>query len=307
MKKIITGLFFTTLVCFQLNCKTAPAANNSNQTNADSPAATPTMATNQANLNAVAQETPLPTFTNADEALTVGKKLLDDLETEKAVEALRQAIKLNPDLADAHFNLGIAYALLEKIEAENAPPIGTIPTTPTPIPKIIRNKQGKKEVVAPPTESEKSFENAVKAYKKMLVKNPKDDVAHFNLGRSYNKLNQDPESLKSLQQAVKLKPDDSEYQTELGVILIKLAQYDEAVAALKKAISIDETNLQAESLLEKAEAGKQRVNFGNKPKPQQTPPPTGKSRSNPKSDSTAKPAEKSPPPPALPATKNANK
>ena len=294
MRRILTVVFSATLVCFQFNCTTNTAGNSNLTTNANLPS--PTAETNQANVNAVAQETPLPTFTNADEALTVGKKLLDDLETDKAVEALRQAIKLNPDLADAHFNLGIAYALLEKIEADSAPPVGETTPTPTPI------RRGKKEI-APLTVSEKSFENAVKAYKKILAKNPKDDAAHFNLGRSYNKLNQDPEALKSLQQAVKLKPDDGEYQTELGVILIKLAQYAEAVAALKKAISIDATNLQAESLLEKAEAGRKRVDFGNKPKPpQQQQQETGRPRPNPKPATNSKPPDAPPPPP----TKNAN-
>lgn len=300
MRKVLTIIFSATLVCCQLNCAEETAENNSNQTLANANLASPTAETNQANVNAAApEETPLPIFTDANEALTVGKKLLDDIETEKAVEALRQAIKLNPDLADAHFNLGIAYALLEKIEAESAPSLNEATPTPTPI------KKGKKEVTSL-TASEKSFENAVKAYKKILAKNPKDDAAHFNLGRSYNKLNQDPEALKSLRQAVKLKPDDGEYQTELGVILIKLAQYAEAVAALKKALAIDETNLQAESLLEKAEAGRKRVDFGNKPKPPQPPPPppeTGRPRPNPKPATNSKPPGVPPPPPP---TKNAN-
>ena len=299
MRKILINLFLIALIGFQLNCAKYTTADNSNQANANLPETA--AETNQANANAVAvaEETPLPTFTSADEALSVGKTLLDDLEAEKAVEALRQAIKLNPDLADAHFNLGIAYALLEKVEEDNPPPV----TEPTPTP--VKVKKGKKEAIEL-SASEKSFENAVKAYKKNLAKNPEDDQAHYNLGRSYNKLNKDPEALKSLQQAVKLKPDDDEYQTELGVILIKLAQYQEAAAALKKAVAINSGNLQAESLLEKAEAGRRRVDFGNKPKPPQQqaqlePP---RRRENPKLATNSKLDAALPPPPPPSPRKN---
>ncbi len=299
MKKVFINLFFTTLVCFQFNCTTNTTADNSNQANANLSAETVQA---NANANAVApEETPLPTFTSADEALTVGKTLLDDLEAEKAVEALRQAISLNPDLADAHFNLGIAYALLEKVEEDNPPPATEL--TPTPV------KKGKKETIQL-TASEKSFENAVKTYKKILAKNPEDDAAHYNLGRSYNKLNKDPEALKSLQQAVKLKPEDGEYQTELGVILIKLAQYQEAAAALKKAVAIDSGNLQAESLLEKAEAGRRRVDFGNKPKPpQQAQLEPTRRRENPKlaTNSKLNDAALPPPPPPPPPSPSPRK
>jgi hypothetical protein len=41
------------------------------------------------------------------------------------------------------------------------------------------------------------------------------------------------------------------------------------VTVLKKAVALDEANSYASDLLEKAEAGKKRINYGVTPKPQQ--------------------------------------
>lgn len=304
MKKVFTVLLLTALAFSSSNCTTNTTAENSNQSNQLNQSnanleAAATAEINQANTNVKPTETPLPTFTNADEALAEGKKLLDALETEKAIEALFQAVKLNPDLAEAHFNLGIAYSLIEKEEEETA--ITQIEATPTPKPtrKVKKN--------APPVRtknSEKAFDNAVKAYKKILAKNKKDDAAHFNLGRAYNKLNEDQDAMKALREAVKLKPDDAEYQLEYGAILMKLAQYAEAVGALKKAVSLDDSNLQAQDLLEKAEAGRRRIDFGNKPKLPPLPPVQQqpiRPRENPRPRATPKPKQE-----PTPETKNAN-
>src|SRR5437016_5880592 len=63
--------------------------------------------------NANSEESPFAYITDANTAMAEGDRLFDENQTEMAIEAYRQAIKLNPDLADAHFKLGIAYALLE--------------------------------------------------------------------------------------------------------------------------------------------------------------------------------------------------
>ena len=187
-------------------------------------------------------------FTSATEALAEGNRLFDDGDTEKAIDVLLQAVKLDPDLAEAHFKLGIAYTLVEAQDDTVTEP------AETPNPKDKKPKEVKANSV-------KAFENAVKAYKKILASSKNDDNAHFNLGLAYNKLNEDEDAAKSLKEAVKLKPDDTLYQTELGSILIKLAKYHEAVTALKKAIELDATNTKAEELLEKAEAGRKRIDF----------------------------------------------
>jgi tetratricopeptide (TPR) repeat protein len=188
---------------------------------------------------------------DANLALAEGNKFLDTGETDKAIDALSQAVKLNPDLAEAWFKLGIAYALAEKRDEtlETADrETNTDPKKPTK------------------TNSEKAFEKAVVAYKKIVGENPNDDVAYFNLGRAYNKLNEDEDAAKALRQAVKIKPDDTEYQTELGAILIKLAQYHEAIPPLRKALELDPENIRAQDLLEDAEAGRSRVNYASTPK-----------------------------------------
>ncbi len=66
--------------------------------------------------------------------------------------------------------------------------------------------------------------------------------------------------------------------------MIKLAKYDEAVKTLKKAIELDAENSAAEALLDKAEAGKKRIDFGVTPKP----PPQD---TTPKTKQTVKPEE----------------
>ena len=198
------------------------------------------------NANAASAESPFASITDADAALAEGNRLLDEDQTEQAILALKQAIKLNADLPEAHFKLGIAYSLLE-MQMQQSGVVGDQPAN---------SKNGKTK-----KNSEKAFERAVDAYKKWIAANPKDDVAEYNLGRTYAKLGLDDEAEKAFRQAVKLKPEDSEYQTELGAILIKLAKYHEAIDPLKEAVDLDEQNVRAQDLLDDAEAGRQRLDY----------------------------------------------
>jgi tetratricopeptide (TPR) repeat protein len=185
-------------------------------------------------------------ITDANQALQMGSDLLENNQTEKAIEALLRATELNPDLAEAWFKLGIAYGLIEKEQELEAKT--DVNATDEP------EKPGR-------SNSDKAFKKAIEAYKKILDQNQDDDVAWFNMGRAYNKLNEDQDAAKALRQAVKLKPDDTDYQTELGAILIKLAQYRDAIPPLKKAIELDPENSRAADLLEDAEAGRNRIDY----------------------------------------------
>lgn len=181
------------------------------------------------NTNAVgnANSESVPQYADARTAYDEGAKFFEAGRESMAVEALKQAVAFDPDLADAHFKLGMAYLILDKEK-----------------------------------DAEQSFEAAVAAFKKIIKENPDDAQAQFNLGRSYNKLNKDDEAEDAIRRAVKLNPDDSSYNTEMGAILIKLAKYPEAITFLKKALELDGENSRAEELLEKAEDGRRRVEQG---------------------------------------------
>jgi tetratricopeptide (TPR) repeat protein len=228
MRQVFTIVVLTVLTAAGIGCSRNSAANAEVAANT--------------NTNTVTE----PSFADIADANTTiaeGNRLMDENQTQSAIEAYKQAIKLSPDLPEPHFRLGIAYALLELQYQQS----GTIdPDNPD-----ARVK----------TRSQKAFEKAVETYKKWLKANPKDDMAHYNLARTYNKVDKIDEAEEEFREAVKLKPDDADYQTELGGVLVKLAQYHEAIVALKKVIELDPANERAATLLEDAEAGQKRLDY----------------------------------------------
>jgi Tfp pilus assembly protein PilF len=182
--------------------------------------------TNSANVN-VSPTSSVSQYADAKTAFDEGSKFFEAGKEALAVEALKQAIAFDPEMAEAHFKLGMAYAILEKEK-----------------------------------DAEKEFESAVDGYKKILKQDPKNAQAQFDLGRSYNKLNKDDEAEDALRAAVKINPDDGSFNREMAAILIKLAKYSEAIPFLKKALEIDADDARAEELMEKAQDGKNRIESG---------------------------------------------
>jgi tetratricopeptide (TPR) repeat protein len=167
--------------------------------------------------------------TQAVTLLEKGKELYRTDRDREAVEAFLEALKLNPDLAEAHFLLALSYEAL--------------------------NKQH---------EAEAEYKKAIEGYKKYLEDNPNDAEAYYNLGQSYAGLHLYSEAVREYRQAVKLKPDDADIYYDLGTALTKLAQYDEAVSAFSKSLEIDPDNYRAQDALDEAKEGVDRIRAGKK-------------------------------------------
>lgn len=158
-----------------------------------------------------------------------GKELYHDDLDEKALEAFKQALQIDPEFAEAHFRLGLTHDALGQSQ-----------------------------------EAQESYKTAIEKYKKQLAKNDDDAEAHYNLGQAYAGRSLYSEAVTEYRKATKLKSDDTDIYYDLGEALSKLARYDEAVAAFSKALEIDPENYRAEDSLEEAREGVKRIRAGKK-------------------------------------------
>jgi tetratricopeptide (TPR) repeat protein len=165
----------------------------------------------------------------AQALLEKGKQLYRDDQDTDAVAAFQQAVKLDPDLAEAHFRLALGYEALDKRE-----------------------------------DAESQYKKAVDAYKKHLEAKPDDAEAHYNLGQTYANLGNYSEAIREYRLATKLKTDDPDIYYDLGVAHTKLAQYDAAAAAFSKSLEIDPEYYRAEDALNEAREGVKRIRAGKK-------------------------------------------
>ena len=167
--------------------------------------------------------------TRARDLLAKGKELYRNDQDAEAVLAFQEAVRLDPDLAEAHFRLALGYELLEKRE-----------------------------------EAESEYKKAVETYKKYLDDNRKDFEAHYNLGQTYAGLSQYSDAIREYREATKIKEDDPDVFYDLGVAHTKLAQYDAAAAAFSKSLEIDPDYYRAQDGLDEAKEGIKRIRAGRK-------------------------------------------
>jgi tetratricopeptide (TPR) repeat protein len=165
----------------------------------------------------------------ARDLLAKGKELYRNDQDEEAVAAFSEALRLDPDLAEARFRLALGYESL-----------------------------GKRE------EAEAEYKKTIEAYKKYFQENRDDAEAHYALGQTYANLGQYSDAIREYREATKLKEDDPDMYYDLGVAYTKLAQYDAAANAFSKSLEIDPDYYRAQDGLDDAKEGIKRIRAGRK-------------------------------------------
>ena len=164
-------------------------------------------------------------------------KIGDSLEYlgryEEAVEAYREAIRLDPEIAVPHSDLGNSLSHLGRYEEAVEAYREAIRLDP----EDAFAHYG----LAMSLSDLDRHEEAVEAYREAIRLDPEDAFAHYGLALSLSYLGRHEEAVEAYREAIRLNPEDAFAfaQVSLGNGLSDLGRYEEAAEAYREAIRLD--------------------------------------------------------------------
>ena len=159
---------------------------------------------------------------NREEAYRVnniGVALLEQFKPKDAADSFRRALQLEPGLAIARINLGIALFNMPDLPAaqkELQAAIAAAPNAPQP-----------HYVLGLAAKSQNKADEAIAAFQKVLQLDPNDVGANVNLGQLYAQQRKYPEAIAVLRTAVSMEPYNATALYNLGTSLIRAGQREE--------------------------------------------------------------------------------
>ena len=149
----------------------------------------------------------------------------------EAVEHYEQALRLMPDLAAAHYNLGTALARLGRVPEAIEHYEGALRLQPWD-PDAHYN-------LGMAMERAGRVQEAIGQYEQTLRIKPDLVEAHYNLGVALARLGRVPEAVGHWEQVLRLKPDYAEAHNNLGNALAQVGKVPEAIEHYEEALRLD--------------------------------------------------------------------
>jgi tetratricopeptide (TPR) repeat protein len=171
----------------------------------------------------------------------LGVALQDHGQVEEAIAGHQKAIALDPKDAPAHYNLG--NALRAKGQVGDA--IACYQKAIALDPKLA----GTHLNLGVALYGKGQVDEAIACFKKAIALDPKLAMAHTNLGYALYGKGQVGDAIACYQKAIALDPKLAGTHLNLGVALYGKGQVDEAIACFKKAIALDPKFAPARSCL----------------------------------------------------------
>src|SRR5215213_5890924 len=156
---------------------------------------------------------------DAYRANNIGVALLEQFKHKEAADAFRRALQLEPTLALARINLGIALFNIPDLPAAQKELQAAIALAPSaPQPHYLLGLAAK---------TQNKPEEAIAAFQKVLAVDPNDVGANVNLGQLYAQQRKYPEAIAALRLAIAAEPYNATALYNLGTSLIRSGQREE--------------------------------------------------------------------------------
>ncbi len=207
-----------------------------------------------------------PEFATDLEYLKLAKALLTYNRKEEAIACYEQSLKLNPNLSQAHHNLGEIYSGKEKWQAAISSYQKAIKLNPKfswshhSLGKAFANTQQWEKAIFSYQEAlqlnpqaavtyhclgdalvnQKQLDKAISAYQKAIELQPETWVVHHKLANIFQEKGELDAAILAYHEAIKLNPDFLWSYYSLGETLIKLQRWNEAVVAYLYAFKINQ-------------------------------------------------------------------
>lgn len=159
-------------------------------------------------------------------------KILKDLDKELSgnlfdsiIEPYKQAIRIKPDLAEAHYNLGILYGQL----GDWRKAIESYKQAICIKPDFAVAHYG----LGASYYKLGDYKKAIESFKEAIRLNPDFARAHYNLGCTYGELGDYKKAVESFKQAIRLNSDYAEAHYHLGLTYFNIGDRDNALEEYK--------------------------------------------------------------------------
>lgn len=187
----------------------------------------------------------------ADKFFLEGNKLYEQQEFEEAVQAYREALKINQSQWGYYLNIGLAYKKLDKKEEA----MDAFKKAMELNPESYSSNKELGEILA----MEGNYEEAKRYYQKATELSPDDPDGFYNLGVCLTNLGESEGALTSFQKVVELKDDYADAFYQMGTIYIGQNRVKEAVESLERFLELAPEH-------EKADIAKQLLEYLKKEK-----------------------------------------
>ncbi len=156
--------------------------------------------------------------------------MLKELSDLQAIQCYRRVISLKPNLAVAHYNLGVALEANRKSEEAIASYRAALSIKPDYLEANYN--------LGAALHGLNRLEEAIVCYEKTLALEPRHSNANFNLGLANAKLGRSAQAIECYQRTLREQPDAFDALTNLGDLCASLGREDEAKGYYERALGV---------------------------------------------------------------------